>query len=478
MEDSNKFDFETVIDTLKRVLTEPSAFYQSMPVSGGYANPAIFVLVMGLLAGLVYMVLGFLGMGPKAGAVVGAFAIIMMPIFAVIGSFIGALLLYVIWKLLGTTLGFEAAYRSLAFSLAIMPVIAVLNAIPYLGQIAQILWGFWLLVIASQHVHGIGKQKALLVFGIIGFIMLWMNLSAEYTARKFQHAMQDWGSKVESSGEQINDMSSEELGEVASDFIGGLAAGSGRALSDEEKEAIDNSTAALSEFGKAMQELADQQESGAQAPSAEQLGQIFGKLAQGMGATAKPGNRQQTQLEQVLQRVPALSDASVGQLQQLAVIDKSSDSQTLHLAVNDDGIFATPSSAIRVLQGDAYIRYLIPMRLSGVSELTGLVSRDQQSNSAVTAVNARASVSDAAAAQAGSMQAEGDNRYGLIDTEQQTTVRNASISVYESDGTGRGDECGDTALLQIPAYSKEMAEQDEVIISLVCLQAQRTPVRH
>ena len=41
---ATNFDFGTVIDDAKKVITDPIAFYRSMPTTGGYANPLIFAI--------------------------------------------------------------------------------------------------------------------------------------------------------------------------------------------------------------------------------------------------------------------------------------------------------------------------------------------------------------------------------------------------------------------------------------------------
>jgi hypothetical protein len=47
MSEQASFDIKQVIDQARAVITSPVAYFQSMPKSRGYANPIIFIAVMG-----------------------------------------------------------------------------------------------------------------------------------------------------------------------------------------------------------------------------------------------------------------------------------------------------------------------------------------------------------------------------------------------------------------------------------------------
>ena len=82
------------------------------------------------------------------------------PFFAVIGSFIGAAVMFVIWKLMGSEQNFEAAYRCVAHATAIYPVMAVVGLIPYIGTVIGVVWGFYLMYCDSTQVPKIDAGKA------------------------------------------------------------------------------------------------------------------------------------------------------------------------------------------------------------------------------------------------------------------------------------------------------------------------------
>ncbi|MBT8115525.1 MAG: YIP1 family protein, partial [Arenicella sp.] len=148
MPESN-FSLSTVIDDAKKVITDPFGFYRAMPDSGGFADPVIFVAVMGAAAGLIFSVLAMIGLGGAGGmGMAGGMAlsaVILVPIGMIIGSFIGAAIVFVIWKLMGSDKNYETAYRCVAYSTAIMPVVALISMIPYVATLVRTLWGMMLL---------------------------------------------------------------------------------------------------------------------------------------------------------------------------------------------------------------------------------------------------------------------------------------------------------------------------------------------
>jgi len=137
---------------------------------------------MSLASGIISGILSFVG-SPVGMLAFGLVAIIYIPIAATIGSFIGAGILYLIWKLMGSERDYEASFRCLAALSAIYPITAVLYLVPYLGTVVSIAWGAFLLIEASVAVHGRQRRTAQLVFGILAVLLIIMNVNAERTAR-------------------------------------------------------------------------------------------------------------------------------------------------------------------------------------------------------------------------------------------------------------------------------------------------------
>ncbi|MEM9254942.1 MAG: Yip1 family protein [Pseudomonadota bacterium] len=238
---SSDFDLGTVIAQAKHVLSDPRGFYREMPRSGGYSEPAIFAIIMGVGAGVVFTVLSFLGLtGEGLG---GIFAIIVMPIALLIGGFIAAVVLFVIWKLMGTDQSFEASYRCVAYSYAIVPVVTLISIIPYVGTIVRTLWGIWLMIIASVEVHGRKHQTALIVFGVLGFLSLMGGLSAERGGRQFDAAVQDSARQFEQGMQPFEQVGVNEDGEFDPEQAGRAVGAFLRGMQAEVDGGTDSSTA-------------------------------------------------------------------------------------------------------------------------------------------------------------------------------------------------------------------------------------------
>ncbi|MEM7358865.1 MAG: Yip1 family protein [Pseudomonadota bacterium] len=243
----NTFNLATVIDDAKKVITDPAGFYREMPTEGGYTNPVIFVAVMAAVTGIlgaVFSVIGFGGNAIMAGAA-GFAAIIIMPIAMVIFSFIGAAILFVIWKLMGSEKDYEVAYRCAAYCTAILPIVTLLSLIPYVGTIIQSIWAFFLITTASVEVHKLPAQTSKIVFGVILGLLLLFSLSAENTARKWEKKAKKWeqaagGAAVnmENMLEDVDDMTAEEAGEKFGEFLKGMEKAA-RELEEAEKEKND-----------------------------------------------------------------------------------------------------------------------------------------------------------------------------------------------------------------------------------------------
>jgi hypothetical protein len=209
-----------LMDTVQRVITDPAGFYREMPKSGGLADPIIFVVSMGVAAGLIKAILGIVGIGVAASFFMALASIIIVPIFGVIFGFIGAAILFLIWKALGSQESFEVSFRCLAYAMAISPITAVLNVIPYIGPIVGLVWMTYLLVNASTEVHGVQAKMAWIVFGAICAVLALTSISTQLAARRLSHNL--------NSLQNLNKMKPEEAGQAMGEFLKGLQKGSGK----------------------------------------------------------------------------------------------------------------------------------------------------------------------------------------------------------------------------------------------------------
>jgi hypothetical protein len=126
--------------------------------------------------------------------------IIVVPIVVVIFSFIGAAIIYVIWKLMGSQKNYETSYRCAAYLMALFPIGVIISIIPYAGIIIYMAIYVYYLVIASTQVHNIPSEKAWLVFGIVGAVLTLIIITMQYKAR----SMAPTAEQYRRTAEEIN----------------------------------------------------------------------------------------------------------------------------------------------------------------------------------------------------------------------------------------------------------------------------------
>ena len=182
--DPKDIDFAAMPQKAISVITKPAEFFQSMEKTGGYVEPLVFAVIKGLVTGVVQAVLGIFGLGQPGGISYGLSSIIMMPIAVAIGSFIGAAIMFAIWKLMGSAENYETSYRACAYTMTLLPITVIFGVIPYAGVVITAAIGLFYVVKVSVHVHRIPEQRAWLVFGIIIAIMLLLSLYSQLKIRR------------------------------------------------------------------------------------------------------------------------------------------------------------------------------------------------------------------------------------------------------------------------------------------------------
>jgi hypothetical protein len=142
---------------------------------------------MGLAASMILAIWSLLDFGYGGGASPGLAAIflsiIYLPVIFAIASFIGAAIVFYIWRLMGSKKNYEVSYRCMAYLMALVPIVSVIKVVPYVGTILSFAIGTFYIVIVSTEVHGIPVRKSLQVFGIIGLVLTMLSLYSEYSAR-------------------------------------------------------------------------------------------------------------------------------------------------------------------------------------------------------------------------------------------------------------------------------------------------------
>lgn len=151
------------------IIVRPADYFRTMPRQGTLVEPLAFSIVLSVAATLISALIGA-ALSDNDGLSV-AELLIMAPGMIVTASIIGAGILFVVWKVLGSQQGYGVAFRCTVATLAISPITAVLAFIPMVGLWVNVVWTMYLLVVASVEVHGIGKRKAIIAFTIFGALI-------------------------------------------------------------------------------------------------------------------------------------------------------------------------------------------------------------------------------------------------------------------------------------------------------------------
>ena len=202
--------------TAVKVITNPASFFREMPKSGGFIEPIIFAAGIGLACGIITAILAVFGLGYAPSFGTALLYLIFMTIFTPLFGFIGALILFIIWKILGSRESYETAFRCGAYILAISPITTVINIIPYIGAVIGLLWMTYLIVIASSEVHNIDRKKAWTVFGIIFIIFAIMSITSEFAARRMKSRIEKY---QEEMGKRLKNLTPEEAKKTAQEFL-------------------------------------------------------------------------------------------------------------------------------------------------------------------------------------------------------------------------------------------------------------------
>jgi len=218
--ESARSPIASIFAQAKTLITDPAGFFRTMPRTGGFAEPAMFIVATSIATSIVGIPFWLGGGLETSGGAVMAFvwAFLISPVASVIGAFVWGAIFFAIWRSLGSAEPYETAFRCGAYMTAITPIIVLLNFVPYLGALIAIGWGFGLTVIASSEVHGIPRPKARLAFGILFAVFALLSISSQRAAQRVRNQTDAMNEKLE----ELDQMSPEEAGKAVGEFMNGL----------------------------------------------------------------------------------------------------------------------------------------------------------------------------------------------------------------------------------------------------------------
>jgi hypothetical protein len=165
---------QSFIGTVQRVVLQPVDFYRGILRQGDFINPLIFAIICYEVFTILSGILAFAGIGQAQQGFGGFIAsLILAPIFAAIGLFIGAGILHLLVMLIvgSGNSGYEATFRVGAYA----AVTSLVSWIPFIGWIAS-LYGVYLAIVGIREVHATTTGKAALVVLIPAAVIILLAL--------------------------------------------------------------------------------------------------------------------------------------------------------------------------------------------------------------------------------------------------------------------------------------------------------------
>lgn len=164
-------DFDAIVETVKKVLLEPTDTFGRMKTGGDMGSPLLFAMMLGTFSTLVGLFwqwaiqhMGFLGNEALMKEMIMTTTllvviVILSPLFVAISLFIYAGILHLCLLLVGgAAKGFEATFRTVAYAGGST---SLFQLIPVCGSLVGGVWNLVLVVIGLKEMHEISTGKAL-----------------------------------------------------------------------------------------------------------------------------------------------------------------------------------------------------------------------------------------------------------------------------------------------------------------------------
>ncbi len=199
-----------------QTLKDPKSYFGSMPVTGGFGAPVIKALLYGVIAGafgFIWSILGFSalgGLGTMFGGGAGFMIFIWSIIGALIGLFIGGVIILIISAICGGETSYEANVRVTASLMVISPVSSAFGFLYgvnfMLGSVVALLINLYAVWMLFHALNGSLKAKpstskvVSIVIGVIYILFFIIGLGTAKLADKYSSMMDN------PNGEEMTEM--------------------------------------------------------------------------------------------------------------------------------------------------------------------------------------------------------------------------------------------------------------------------------
>lgn len=201
MSDSTSFDFNSFIKESKETIVNPKGYFAALRTSGGIGEPVIKALIYSVVAGVIVFLWGVLGLGGQVGvfgAGIGAMALVWTIIGAMVGLFIGAVILLVISAICKGNTDFEACLRVMASVMVIFPLSALLGFFsgisPTLGALIGLcvnLFGLYLLYFGLTETLKANPATSRIVMYVLAAILVIAMIGGLRARKKLNNYFND-----------------------------------------------------------------------------------------------------------------------------------------------------------------------------------------------------------------------------------------------------------------------------------------------
>lgn len=203
------FDFNEFIKDSKDVLVNPKTYFSTMKTTGGIPEPLIKAVIYGAIAGIFSFLWSVLNIGVAGSSIYGSAVGIMLFIWgiigAVIGLFIGGVVVLILSAICKGSTDFEANVRVTAAVMVIMPISSFLAFAGsfnlYLGAVVTValnIYTVWLLYNALvETLKAKPETSKILSYVLIGIMVLFLivGFGAKKRAKEFMKEFNNPDSK-------------------------------------------------------------------------------------------------------------------------------------------------------------------------------------------------------------------------------------------------------------------------------------------
>ncbi len=219
------FSFNTFFQDSKKVLLSPKEYFSNMDTSGGIGEAVVKALIYGAISGVFALLWSLLkltgGIGLFGGAV-GFLALIWTIIAAVIGVFIGGLVILIIASICKGNNEFEPAIQVAAALMVFMPIGAFfgfLGGVHFLSALVSLainLYALYVLYIAvTLTLKGEDKPAKIVSYVLGGLLILFfivglgarsaVNKHSRYSEKEVNKALKEYKEAAEEAAKEFEE---------------------------------------------------------------------------------------------------------------------------------------------------------------------------------------------------------------------------------------------------------------------------------